>query len=169
MEKIFVPKTVWSARYSENGKELWTVNRNPNLVTREGCIYTINTNFYGLTPLSGWYIFLFGNDVVPDFEDFYDEMFLKYTEVLGLSNSQRPAWNKPSSPELILTNTDNPAVFAFTEAATIYGAGLISTSDLGTIVGEGILYAVARFAEPHNVDIGGDLEVWCSLETGIPS
>lgn len=130
----------------------------PNLVVNQGLIHALNVIFAGATPVTAWYIGLFGNDVEPQAGWTGSNIVANAGEITGYSitggnTSNRPPFTVSPVSAPSISNTGSQANFAFDDQGpyTVRGAFLIGASAKGSTTGT--LFAATRFAADRN-DLG---------------
>jgi hypothetical protein len=123
----------------------------PNLVVNQGLIHILNVIFAGATPITGWHIGLFSNDVEPQASWTGANIVANAAEVTGYSISGGNTTNRPVFTTSTVTapsigNSGAQANFLFDDEGpyTARGAFLIQPSAKGSTTG--VLMAATRFA-----------------------
>lgn len=135
----------------------------PNVVTNEGLDYLLDAGLSGGTPLTSWYVSVFGGNVTPSGTYTGANYASNATELTGVyDEATRPAWTEAGVSSQNITNSASKAQFSInTDSTTIYGAGLHSDNTKGGTTGK--LVAAGRFSSARDADSGDDVLVTYSI------
>lgn len=130
----------------------------PNIVTDEGRVYLLKSGISNeATAITNWYIGLIGANYTPSATDvaatalggtgFYSEITTAYTE------TTRPSYTAAytTTPVKRISNISSPASFTFANAATVYGAFLVSNNVKGGT--NGILFSAGLFTASKTMSV----------------
>ena len=145
--------------FDKDGNLKW-VAETPNLVVNLGLQYMAGTALTGTTPITTWYIGLYGaassnNPAAGDTMASH----AGWTEVTTYAEAVRPtatfAAATLASPSVV-TNTSNKAVYTINGSATVGGAFLTSNNTKGGTTGT--LFSAADFQAPGDrAVVSGDI------------
>lgn len=134
----------------------WTVQQNGgliepahNIIVTEGLNYMLDVALGGATQYATFYVAPFSGNVTPVNTWTAANFTANSTENTGYSSATRVAFVDAAASGGSMTNSASKAEFTFNATATVYGAGLLSSSAKSSTAG--VLYAAVRFATSKNV------------------
>lgn len=135
--------------YDKDGNFKWAAET-PNLVVNEGLQYMAGAALVGATPITSWYIGLYGaassnNPAAGDTMASH----AGWTEITLYSEATRPAAVFAAATNAnpsVVTNSASVAVFSIAGSATVGGAFLTSNNTKGGTTGT--LFSAADFQAP---------------------
>lgn len=135
----------------------WTAD---NLVVNEGKNYALDASLSGGTPITTWYIGIFGGNYTPVAGNVGSTFPSTATEFTDYDEATRPTWSEGGVSGQSITNSGSRATFTIStgvSAQNIYGAFMISSNTKGA--GGGTLFAAAQFDTVRVVNAADQLLV----------
>jgi hypothetical protein len=130
-----------------------------NVCPFEGLAYIVDTAFGTRARIANWYIGLFSGAYTPVAQDTLASLVPAAPEFIGYDGATRKEFTPQGTPLTggYIDNEGAKAAFTATEAATVYGAFLASSSGKGTTTG--VLASAAQFDHPYVITVGDVLNV----------
>ena len=132
-----------------------------NLVVTEGLNYILGAALRGVTPVSNWFIAIFGGDVTVGAAWTAANFTSNATELTAYTASARPAWSPAVVAGGVITSFAAKAEFVANSTITVRGAGLLSASAKSATTGT--LVAASRFTTDKGLADGEILDVGYQL------
>lgn len=128
-----------------------------NIVVDEGLNYLLDAALSGGTPITSWYVGIYGNNYTPVAGDLGSNIATNAGEITTqYDEATRPAWSDGGVASELVDNSASPATFTFNTTDVVYGAFLVGNDNVKGGA-TGTLYAAALFATSRDVasaDVG---------------
>lgn len=150
----------WQAELIKDGQVIdeWCQH---NLIPNEGISHLMRAPFGDVMTINRFYCGLFKGNYTPTSATKAADI-PTIGEYIGYKEENRPVWDRVfSSTNNTYSNTDNKAIFTFTEDQTLNGFFLVSSDIKGT--GNGTLLSIVRFPTPKAITQGVELKLTASL------
>lgn len=132
-----------------------------NKIVDEGVNNLLNAALRNSGAQAAWYMGVYKGAYTPIATTTAATVAAAAQEAIGYSGGARRPWTAAAAANRQISNSTAPAVFTFTEAATINGAFVVSSSQLnGT---GGVLLSIAAFGTSKPVSVGDQLTLTYTL------
>lgn len=152
--------SVWTTKLYRRGR-LHLVDHGHNVTTTQMLNHIANVVFHGTTPITTWYVGLFGSNTTPTADCTYAVPV--FTEFTAYDEATRPVFTEGAASGGVLSNVANPARFTFNSDTTVYGGMLVgggsAPSTKGNTAGGGILACAKKYDITWQVDATDYMDV----------